>query len=79
MITTALTNNSQEKQLMLWDTLFWLELKKMKVLLLVEIDLILLTLKLLIPKMVNGMSFKQIMMNGKTEVVSIDAQQQKKI
>jgi len=79
MITTALTNNSQEKQLMLWDTLFWLELKKMKVLLLVEIDLIQLTLKLLTPKMVNGMLFKQIMMNGKMEVVSIDAQQQKKI
>jgi hypothetical protein len=36
----------------------------MKVLSLVEIDLILHTLKLLIPEMENGMLFKQIMMNN---------------
>ena len=78
MITIALLNNSQEKQLMLQDTLFQLEPKKMKVLSLVEIDLILQTLKLLIPEMENGMLFKQIMMNGKMEGASTDVQQQKR-
>lgn len=78
MITIALLNNSQEKQLMLQDTLFQLEPKKMKVLSLVEIDLILHTLKLLIPEMENGMLFKQIMMNGKMEGASTDVQQQKR-
>jgi hypothetical protein len=50
----------------------------MKVLSLVEIDLILHTLKLLIPEMENGMLFKQIMMNGKMEGASTDVQQQKR-